>query len=352
MRTAPQVDAAGDQMTGRGPSRSSSHPSASSWVAPPDAFDCTRAKAHSPSTSASLSLKSWASSVSRSSFSGDTDRSATMQSPGSPRSGAPSSPPPPSSASEQAAASNATATRTAGEPANRCGSRGHVPPERVQGGHHARLQRRGEVVLVRRAPSPPPPGHLARRRCPGGRRRAPPRRWRWWPPPGPRARWPGRPARRARRPRRRRRPPRSRCPGWVARVRAGFGSPDADGSARLASHTSNSPNRGSFTAKSVRAEEPGRGGGQDGQPDREIGVREAHLQLAPLRVRSVAQVCPVGSGRRRRGTARCHRSRRGRRSRRAAPVRWPPWPVRWRWPERRRAHRGRGSRRPPATPST
>ena len=100
-----------------------------------------------------------------------------MQSPGSPRSADRRRRRRPS-ASEQAAASRPSASERSGERAVRssAGHRGHGPPERVQGGHHARLQRRGEVVLAGASPTRRPRARRARRRCRAGRRRPPPRR--------------------------------------------------------------------------------------------------------------------------------------------------------------------------------
>ncbi len=85
-RMAPQPLAAGDQMTGRGPSADSSHPSASSCMAAPEALVLGRTNTHAPSASVFVALKSLASSVSRSIFSEETATSTTTQSPGSPNS--------------------------------------------------------------------------------------------------------------------------------------------------------------------------------------------------------------------------------------------------------------------------
>ena len=294
LSTEPQVDAAGDQITGRGPSRSSSQPvgeelggaAATTSTAP-------AANTHSPPTSASLSLKSWASRVSRSSFSGDTERSATTQSPGSPRSGTPSSPPRRRRrASEQAAASRPSASSPAvSADGSRCGSRGHVPPERVQGGHHARLQRRGEVVLA----SVRPPGVLER--SPG------PRRCRAAPSP----------------------PvisaiamvaatgtsgsivstPRSSSWSATARDRAGrrvgarasgqgralgSASPSADGSARLASQALElRRTAGRWPRSRSLPKNPADAEARTGRPSAEVGVGEPDLQLSPAGVRAVAR---------------------------------------------------------------
>ena len=191
LSTDPQVDAAGDQITGRGPFALlvPARRRGAGRLRRYD-FDCTRANTHSPPTSASLSLKSWASRVSRSSFSGrhrqvGDDAIAGIAEVGD----AFLASPPPSLASEQAAASSASASSASGQrERSRCGSPGHVPPERVQGGHHARLQRRGEVVLAGARPPAVLERSPGRRRCRAGRRRPPPRRSRWWPRPGPRAR--------------------------------------------------------------------------------------------------------------------------------------------------------------------
>ena len=82
---APQPLKAGDQMTGRGPSASSSHPSTSNAAPRPEDFDCGSTTTHCPSTSARSDwLKVPARSVNSSIFSGETAMSMTAQSPESP----------------------------------------------------------------------------------------------------------------------------------------------------------------------------------------------------------------------------------------------------------------------------
>src|SRR5439155_19704843 len=83
----PHELAAGDQMTGLGPSVASSQFEYSNCAAAPDDFFCGRTKMQSlPSLASGDLLNDLARSVMRSIFSGDTDMSTTTQSPGSPRS--------------------------------------------------------------------------------------------------------------------------------------------------------------------------------------------------------------------------------------------------------------------------
>ena len=72
LTTAPHELAAGDQMTGFGPSTVSSCQPLTRAVAPaPDDLRCTRTTTHPPSRALSLSLKLAASSVRSSTFSGE-----------------------------------------------------------------------------------------------------------------------------------------------------------------------------------------------------------------------------------------------------------------------------------------
>ena len=81
LKIVPQLLDAGDQITGRGPSTASSHPSASAVVAAPEDFERTSTNTHSPSIRASSeSLNDAASSVSSSIFSELTAVSTVTQS--------------------------------------------------------------------------------------------------------------------------------------------------------------------------------------------------------------------------------------------------------------------------------
>src|SRR5688572_5979719 len=78
--TAPQELAAGDQMTGFGPSAASSVQPLTSAVAPaPEDLRCTRTTTQPPSRAPSLELKVAASSVSSSTFSGELATSTAAQ---------------------------------------------------------------------------------------------------------------------------------------------------------------------------------------------------------------------------------------------------------------------------------
>ena len=114
-----QPEAAGDQITGGSPLTSGlGHPSGISSAARPDDTLRGRTKMHVPSTSASLSLNSSASVVSRAIFSLLTAMSTTMQSPGSASCRSP--PAASSSSSPHAAASPAASRRTAARRPWRC----------------------------------------------------------------------------------------------------------------------------------------------------------------------------------------------------------------------------------------
>src|SRR6476659_4988491 len=83
LRIAPHDVAAGDQMTGRGPSLLSSHEVASRVMAAPDDLLCGRTKIQPPSTLADADpLNCLASEVIRSNFSGETAMSTVVQLPG------------------------------------------------------------------------------------------------------------------------------------------------------------------------------------------------------------------------------------------------------------------------------
>ncbi len=113
LRTAPQAEDAGDQITGRGPLvASSGQPSTSSDIPTPDDLRWTRTNAHRPlGLASSDELNVRARSVSSSTFSGDTAMSMAVQPLGTDWRSPPPGPPPEPSLVEQAPAVRAIATR-------------------------------------------------------------------------------------------------------------------------------------------------------------------------------------------------------------------------------------------------
>src|SRR4051794_29514811 len=73
----PQIEPAGDQITGLWPSASSLQLVYSAVAAAPDETFCGRTNTHVPSACAFVALNDCASAFMRSSFSGDTDSSTT-----------------------------------------------------------------------------------------------------------------------------------------------------------------------------------------------------------------------------------------------------------------------------------